>query len=206
RVRLYMGSWVISRPSRKMRPELGLVSPKIMLKMVVLPAPLGPSSPTISPRLAWKSTPWTTVRRPYTLTSRSASSCPIVSTSSHFYNYAYRPLHSTWLPQFFLQLRQGGEHFLAGLFIIQQLFNCLGNFLVIDMALDELGYYIPSQDLVGYGHIGFAVQYFLRKISSTGHPVNSQGRHTQEGGLQGSCADGGDGRIGSAEHPVSIAL
>ena len=64
RARLYIGQSVISSSSRSTRPESGITIPQVMRKLVVLPAPLGPSSPTISPVSTWKSTPSTTRRRP----------------------------------------------------------------------------------------------------------------------------------------------
>ena len=41
------------------RPEVGSSTPRIMLIVVVLPAPLGPMSPTISPGETEKETPST---------------------------------------------------------------------------------------------------------------------------------------------------
>ena len=48
RARRYIGSSVISRSPRKTLPRVGFTLPAIMLKVVVLPAPLGPRSPTTS--------------------------------------------------------------------------------------------------------------------------------------------------------------
>ncbi len=62
--RWYMGKLVTSDWLSITRPALGSISPQVMRKLVVLPAPLGPSSPTISPASTWKSTPSTTRRRP----------------------------------------------------------------------------------------------------------------------------------------------
>jgi len=45
-------------------PEVGRRPPTIMLKVVVLPAPLGPSNPTISPGPKVRSSPSTTFRLP----------------------------------------------------------------------------------------------------------------------------------------------
>src|SRR5271165_1839138 len=49
------------------RPAVGSRTPRIMLMVVVLPAPLGPSSPTISPRSTVKETSSTAVTGPYCL-------------------------------------------------------------------------------------------------------------------------------------------
>src|SRR3954470_19124585 len=43
------GKPVMSRPAKVMRPDSGLWKPAIAANSVVLPAPLGPISPTISP-------------------------------------------------------------------------------------------------------------------------------------------------------------
>ena len=43
-----------STPSITIRPAVGSSTPRIMLMVVVLPAPFGPSSPTISPGATWK--------------------------------------------------------------------------------------------------------------------------------------------------------
>src|SRR5690625_2843187 len=47
--RWWMESWVMSRPARSTRPAVGRWMPEIMLNSVVLPAPLGPMTPIISP-------------------------------------------------------------------------------------------------------------------------------------------------------------
>ena len=46
RARRYIGSSVMSRSPRSTLPSVGRMPPAIMLKVVVLPAPFGPSSPT----------------------------------------------------------------------------------------------------------------------------------------------------------------
>jgi len=46
---LYIGQVVTSASSRRTRPESGITIPQVIRKLVVLPAPLGPSRPTISP-------------------------------------------------------------------------------------------------------------------------------------------------------------
>ena len=50
RARRYIGQLVTSWPLRKTWPSFGSIMPQVMRKLVVLPAPLGPSKPTISPR------------------------------------------------------------------------------------------------------------------------------------------------------------
>ncbi len=64
RARMYIGSVVTSLPSRRTRPESGLVNPTTIAKVVVLPAPFGPSNPTTSPDSISRLTPRTTVRPP----------------------------------------------------------------------------------------------------------------------------------------------
>ena len=59
----YMGSMVTSLPSKATRPASGVIMPMVIRKLVVLPAPLRPSRPTISPWATVKPTPSTT-RRP----------------------------------------------------------------------------------------------------------------------------------------------
>src|SRR5438105_3458234 len=55
----------MSLPSNVTWPPSEAISPIVIRKLVVLPAPLGPSRPTTSPSLTWKSTPLTTWRLPY---------------------------------------------------------------------------------------------------------------------------------------------
>src|SRR5438270_11720440 len=74
RARWYIGSPVTSSPLNVTRPPLGAIWPVAMRKLVVLPAPLGPSSPTTSPAFTSNDTPLTTSRRPKYLTSPSTSS------------------------------------------------------------------------------------------------------------------------------------
>ena len=45
-----MGQWVTSMPRSVTLPALGSIIPQVMRKHVVLPAPFGPSRPTIWPR------------------------------------------------------------------------------------------------------------------------------------------------------------
>ena len=47
--RRYIGSRVTSRPSNLTVPPSESIRPMVIRKLVVLPAPLGPSSPTTSP-------------------------------------------------------------------------------------------------------------------------------------------------------------
>src|SRR6058998_2536351 len=53
-----------------------------MLNVVVLPAPLGPSRPTISPGCTWIDTPFTTRRLRYSLTRCSVASKARLETSA----------------------------------------------------------------------------------------------------------------------------
>ena len=59
---LYIGMVVTSRPPNITCPASGLIMPIVMRKLVVFPAPLRPSSPTISPASIWRETRSTTVR------------------------------------------------------------------------------------------------------------------------------------------------
>src|SRR5271165_1809846 len=56
-----------------MRPAVGSSTPRIMLIVVVLPAPLGPRSPTISPADTWKDTSSTAFSVPKDLARRSTA-------------------------------------------------------------------------------------------------------------------------------------
>src|SRR5271165_78611 len=53
------------------RPAVGSSTPRIILIVVVLPAPLGPKSPTISPADTWKEIRSTARREPKDLARRS---------------------------------------------------------------------------------------------------------------------------------------
>jgi hypothetical protein len=55
---------VISRPSRKMRPERTGNMPKAALKAVDLPAPFGPMTVVMAPRATPKESPCRTVSLP----------------------------------------------------------------------------------------------------------------------------------------------
>ena len=50
RARRYIGSLVTSRSSKMTEPPSASIKPIVIRKLVVLPAPLGPSRPTTSPR------------------------------------------------------------------------------------------------------------------------------------------------------------
>src|SRR6188508_3737335 len=64
---------VMSRPSSTMRPASGLWKPAMAANSVVLPAPLGPISPTISPART-SSDAWSTAFRPPNALERSRTS------------------------------------------------------------------------------------------------------------------------------------
>src|SRR3974377_2210359 len=55
------------------RPAVGSSTPRISSIVVVLPAPLGPSRPTISPGDTWNDTPSTAFRVPKDLARRSTA-------------------------------------------------------------------------------------------------------------------------------------
>src|SRR5437867_7229468 len=74
RARRCIGKPVMLRPRNLTAPAAGLMRPTTMLNVVVLPAPLGPSSPTISPAATVIETPLTTRRRRYSFTSFSVTS------------------------------------------------------------------------------------------------------------------------------------
>src|SRR5450755_3480829 len=74
RARLCIGKLVIRRDANVTEPSSGFTTPTIMLNVVVLPAPFGPSSPTISPAPTLTETPLTTRRPRYSFTSFSVVS------------------------------------------------------------------------------------------------------------------------------------
>src|ERR1035438_1791277 len=74
RARLCIGRRVMSRAWNLTAPSSGLMTPTTMLKVVVLPAPFGPSRPTISPASTVMETPLTTRRWRYSFTSLSVAS------------------------------------------------------------------------------------------------------------------------------------
>src|SRR5438270_7018528 len=63
----------MSKPSIRAWPDVGETSPHNIRSVVVLPAPLAPRKPKISPRPTWKLTPSTARVAPYCLTSVLAS-------------------------------------------------------------------------------------------------------------------------------------
>src|SRR5436190_1018691 len=68
------GTPVMSAPLNQMRPEVGIVSPEIRRKKVVLPAPLGPMIERSSPRWTLTSTSDTASKLPYARVRRSVRS------------------------------------------------------------------------------------------------------------------------------------
>src|SRR5919197_2517306 len=64
---------VISRSAKRIRPWVGAYSPVIMLKSVVLPAPLGPMRLAIIPASSTKSMALTAIRPPKALLTLRAS-------------------------------------------------------------------------------------------------------------------------------------
>ena len=52
---MYIGNFDASTLSNLTVPKSGLINPIMRLNIVLLPAPLGPSNPTISPELILKS-------------------------------------------------------------------------------------------------------------------------------------------------------
>src|SRR5688572_9154634 len=61
----------ISRPSKTMRPEVGVCWPVSRLKNVVLPAPFGPITEWSDPCCTWIDTAFTAVRAPNDFVRRS---------------------------------------------------------------------------------------------------------------------------------------
>ncbi len=55
---------VMSRPFNSIRPALGAIWPSTLLNIVVLPEPLGPMTPKISPGITSKLTPSTALIAP----------------------------------------------------------------------------------------------------------------------------------------------
>src|SRR5579871_6270119 len=82
RARIYIGSSVTSLPSSRTRPESGAVRPTTIENVVVLPAPLAPSSPITSPDATSTFTPLTTVRPLYDLIRSRVRNVAISSCAS----------------------------------------------------------------------------------------------------------------------------
>src|SRR5690606_3749535 len=74
------GRYPIS-PVRSIVPPVGAVSPERVLVRVVLPAPLRPTRPILSPRSTRKETPSIRVRAP----TRISRSCTLSTGIVHFY-------------------------------------------------------------------------------------------------------------------------
>src|SRR5690348_8027918 len=72
------GEPAISRSRKRIEPSLGLSEPEMRLNVVLLPDPLGPMSPRISPSRTSKET-WLTARNP----SKRFVSPETASTSAH---------------------------------------------------------------------------------------------------------------------------
>src|SRR5450631_101734 len=64
RVRLYIGTWVTSLPENRIRPAVGDTDPAMAPNRVDLPAPFGPITPQISPRLTTIETSFSAVKPP----------------------------------------------------------------------------------------------------------------------------------------------
>src|SRR5215470_12492761 len=67
------------RPSIRMSPEVGVSSPAIMLSVVVLPQPEGPSSATVSPSAIERSRPATATNDPNSLRSFRRTSFAVIA-------------------------------------------------------------------------------------------------------------------------------
>src|SRR5438309_10157955 len=73
---------VTSRSPRRMRPDDGANMPHITLINVVLPAPLGPITPSTSPEGTWNEIPSKTFRPPNCLAAPSIRSACAVSVTA----------------------------------------------------------------------------------------------------------------------------
>src|SRR5512147_2883370 len=82
----------MSTPSMRMTPEVGSSTPRIMLMVVVLPAPLGPSRPTISLRRTSNEMPSTASVAPYAFLRSLTESTPdiVFSDASSLTFVAYK--------------------------------------------------------------------------------------------------------------------
>ena len=68
---------VTSWPLNRMVPEVGVRSPATQLKKVLLPAPLGPIRPTISPCVTVRLAPLTARKEPNSMMTLVASSSTV---------------------------------------------------------------------------------------------------------------------------------
>ena len=96
-------SWVgrpaMSSPWKTMRPEVGTTSPAIMLKVVVLPAPLGPIRPVMVPARISNEQSRTACRPPNILFSFSTLSTTPPRSASVFSNFSGSAAHFQSLPR-----------------------------------------------------------------------------------------------------------
>src|SRR4051812_13419460 len=91
-------------PAIATRPSLGVNKPHKTRIVVVLPAPLAPKNPKISPALTVKDTEFTAVKSPKRTASRSTSTAIVIGV---------------FPKQFFERLRTGGAHDVARLAVSQ---------------------------------------------------------------------------------------
>ena len=92
RQRLSALARVTSAPAKRTVPPSARSEPEMMLRSVVLPAPLGPTMPTASPSLTTKSTPSITVKAPKRLRT------PTASTSAADACSTMSCMEPAWLP------------------------------------------------------------------------------------------------------------
>jgi len=69
----------MSSPHSSTEPDVGRIWPRMLLNSVVLPEPLGPITPTISPGPTEKLTPSTALIAPYALRTSRTSRNPGVA-------------------------------------------------------------------------------------------------------------------------------
>src|SRR5438093_7696952 len=77
--RRWGGVRVTSCPPRRMRPWSGVTNPAAIIRVVVFPHPLGPSSVSSSPRRTHRVSSRTTAAPPYALSTRSKARAPSAS-------------------------------------------------------------------------------------------------------------------------------
>ena len=82
RARSCGGSVVTSRPSNRIRPDVGATNPAMRANSVVLPAPLGPIRPVIEPLSTVSETPFTATSPPKRLLTATAASIAQVSAGA----------------------------------------------------------------------------------------------------------------------------